>query len=225
MQQRVEENFDALTRSRGGSSYPIFALEHGLNETELEQIRSMLRSRLSKRPLSSRYWLLWVIYATELGYDYAGDEYWGSFEEQTPGWEYQDRTKIKAWFRKFRNIYGGVTPSGPWANHFSIIAWPITHAILPRCFQRQFAKLLYDLRFQLASRPAPDARSVGRLLVTHASHTSIRFKAFLEQEELTGQIVTALLGGEDAEGRLIHPPTLERIVADLEKVRNAREWL
>ena len=223
MQRRVEEHFDALTKYRDSLSCPIFSLEHGLNETDLQQIRSKLPSSVGQRP--SQYWLLWVIYATELGYDYEGDEYWPSFEDKTPGWEYQHRTRVKGWFHKFRNIYGGVTPSGPWADHFSIIAWPITHAILPRCFQREFARLLYDLRFRLASRPALDARSVGRLLAIHASHTSTRFKAFLEQEELTGQIVAALLGGEAAEGRLIHPPTLERIVADLEKVRNAREWL
>ena len=225
MQQRVEKHFDALSGSRDVSNYPIFALEHGLNETDLERIRSMLRSRLSERTLSSRYWLLWVIYATELGYDYAGDEYWGSFEKKTPGWEHQDRTKIKAWFRKFQNIYGGVTPSGPWAEHFSIIAWPITHAILPLYLQRQFAKLLYDLRFSLASPSALGTNSVGRLLSIHASHTSTRFKAFLEQEELTGQIVAALLGGNSTEAELIHPPTLQRITADLERVRNTREWL
>ena len=52
-------------------------------------------------------------------------------------------------FRKFRQIYNGVVPSGPWAKHFSIIAWPITHAVLPRYLQQQFARALYDLRFML----------------------------------------------------------------------------
>ena len=224
MQKLVEEHFDALAKARGGLNYPIFALEHGLNEADVQRIGSKLPSNVNQQ--SSKYWLLWVIYATELGYDYEGDEYWPSFESKTPGWEYQHRTRIKAWFRKFQNIYGGVIPSGPWADQFSIIAWPITHAILPRYFQRQFAKLLYDLRFRLASRPAfDDARGVGRLLATHASYAPTRFKAFLEQEELTGQIVSALLGGESFEGKHIHQPTLERIVTDLEEVRNAREWL
>ena len=225
MQQRLEDHFDALARTRDSSSFPVFALEHGLNKKELGQIRLMPRSRLNARPLSSRYWLLWVIYATEVGYDYAGDEYWGSFEDQTPGWEYHDRARIKAWFRKFRNTYGGVVPSGPWAKHFSIIAWPITHAVLPLYLQRQFAKLLYDLRFRLASQASPDAGTVGRLLAVHASHAPTRFKAFLQQEELTGQIVLALLGGKPAAGKLIYSPTLQRIVTDLERVRSAREWL
>ena len=223
IQQSVEIQFDTLAKARKSSSYPIFALEHGLNETDMQQIKMMLPSSISQCP--SRYWLLWVIYATELGYNYEGDEYWVSFEDQTPGWEYQHRTRIKAWFRKFQNDYGGVRPSGPWAEHFSIIAWPITHAILPLYLQRQFAKLLYDLRFQLASRTTLDARSIGRLLAVHASQATKRFKVFLEQEELTGQIVLALLSGEPYKDILICPLTLKRVIADLERVRNAREWL
>ena len=223
MQQSVEIQFDALAKARKGSSYPIFALEHGLNETDMQQVKMMLPSSISQCP--SRYWLLWVIYATELGYDYEGDEYWRSFEAHTPSWEYQHRMRIKTWFRKFQNAYDGVRPSGPWAEHFSIIAWPITHAILPLYLQRQFAKLLYDLRFRLVSPSTLDAHSIGRLLAVHASQATKRFKVFLEQEELTGQIALALLGGEPSEGTLIHPLTLKRIIADLEKVRNAREWL
>ena len=141
------------------------------------------------------YWLLWTVYASEAGYGYTGDEYWPSFERQTPNWVYQDRPKLKSWFRRFQQSFNGVVPSGPWAEHFSIIAWPITHALLPRYLQRQFARLLYDLRFRLASASL-DAGSIGRLLAAHASHASTRFQAFLEQEELTGQIVAALLQGE-----------------------------
>ena len=225
MQQRMELHFDMLAKERDTSNFPIFALEHGLDEMDRRQIRSMLQSSVSQHQTASRYWLLWVIYATELGYDYKGDEYWGSFESQTPGWDYHDRAKIKAWFRKFQKTYGGVAPSGPWAEHFSIIAWPITHAVLPLYLQRQFAKLLYDLRFQLASRTTLDMLTVGRLLAIHASQAPTRVKTFLEQDELTGQIVAALLDGESAEGKLIHPPTLDRIVSDLERVRTAREWL
>ena len=225
LQKRLEKHFDELSKTRETSSYPIFALEHGLNESNVEEVKSIFRSPSGKRLLSSQYWLLWVIYAAELGYNYKGDEYWGSFEEQTPWWDYRNRTKIKAWFRKFQKAYSGFSPSGRWAEHFSIIAWPITHAILPLYLQRQFAKLLYELRFSLASPSALGQTSVGRLLSIHASHASTRFRAFLEQEELTGQIIAALLGGNSTEAELIYPPTLQRITEDLERVRNAREWL
>lgn len=222
MQAQLEEHFKKLAVMRENTGFPVFALEHGLNKEERDQIRSMLPLR---RP--SRFWLLWVVHAAEAGYSYEGDEYWSSFEEQTPEWEYHRRPKIKEWFRKFAAAYGGVNPSGPWAEHFSIIAWPITHAILPLYLQRQFAKLLYDLRFRLASQTAHDARSIGRLLADGGSRADSpkRFKAFLEQEELTGQIALALLSGGPAEDALIHRPTWERVVDDLDKARNAREWL
>ena len=221
LQQRLENHFNALALTRNRSSFPIFALEHDLGEAERQTIRRMLRVRSP----SSRFWLLWVVYATEEGYDYEGDEYWGSFEDRTPQWESHHRPRIKTWFRRFQQTYGGVVPSGPWAEQFSIIAWPITHAILPRYLQRQFAKLLYGLRFRLASQITLDARRVGRLLAVNAFGAPARFRAFLEQEELTGQIVGALLGGEAGEGELVHAATLRRIVADLERARNAREWL
>ena len=97
---------------------------------------------------------------------------------------------------------------------------------MPRYLQRQFARLLYDLRFRLASRSTGDIRSVGRLLAAHASDASTRLQEFLQQEELTGQIAIALLRGEsDDPIEMIHTPTLKRIVADLEQVRTSREWL
>ena len=43
---------------------------------------------------------------------------------------------------------------------------------------------------------------------------------------MTGPIVAALLRGESVDADdLIHPPTLNRIVSDLERVRSSREWL
>ncbi len=156
-EERLERHFASLARTRADSGFPIFALEHGLSQEEFDHIAPALRPLLKHRR-TLPCWLLWVVYATELGYGYAGDEYWSSFQEQTPEWEYQDRDRIKPWFRKFHQSYRGVVPSGQWAEHFRIIAWPITHAILPRYLQRQFARALYDLRFRLASLTALEPR-------------------------------------------------------------------
>ena len=225
LQEKLLAHFRSLAAVRERSGFPIFALEHGMTETELQHVQSLLRERQKARLPSAPFWLLWGVYASEAGYDYKGDEYWPSFDEQTPNWHYHDRPKVKDWLGRFQRSFNGVEPSGPWAEHFSIIAWPITHALLPRYLQRQFAKLLYDLRFRLASASL-DAASIGRLLAAHASHASTRFQAFLEQEELTGQIVAGLLRGESVNADdLIHPPTLNRLVADLERVRASREWL
>lgn len=224
-QGRLERHFESLAQKRAGSGFPIFALEHGLSDDELSQIGPHLLARVKSDLRLSPHWLLWVIYATERGYGYAGDEYWRSFEEHTPFWESGDRYKLVAWFSKFQNAYDGVVPAGPWASHFRIIAWPITHAILPRYLQRQFARALYDLRYRLAGLANFEPAAIGHLLAVHA-HSSTRFGEFLQQEELTGRIVLALLDQTPAGGQEpIYPPTLQRIVADLEKVRHAREWL
>ena len=169
---------------------------------------------------------MWVIYATEVGYDYTGEEYWHSFEEQTPNWEHQDRNRIKTWFWQFHRIYNGVVPSGPWAEHFTIISWPITHAILPVYLQRQFARALFDLRYHLASMATHDPQKIGRLLAVNVHMPTTRFREFLQQEELIGRIALALLGEESSEGdQPIYPRTLERIIDDLDRVRTSREWL
>lgn len=226
LQDRLHAHFRSLASARKRSGFPIFALEHGLSHEALNRINPLLRARHRDRLPLARHWLLWVVLASEAGYGYTGDEYWPSFQKQIPTWQFHDRPKIKSWFARFQESYGGVEPTGPWAEHFSIIAWPITHALLPRYLQRQFARLLYDLRFRLASGSSFDTGSTGRLLAGHAFHASTRFQQFLEQEELTGQIVVALLRRESASAtELIHTPTLERIVADLEQVRSSREWL
>ena len=225
IQDNLLTHFRTLAEDRENSGFPVFALEHGLNREKIKLIRGLLRSRIQKRKRLAPHWLLWAIHASEAGYDYEGDEYWPSFEKQTPNWQYSDRPKVTGWFQKFQKTFNGVEPSGPWAENFSIIAWPITHALLPRYLQRQFARLLFDVRYHLISASL-DAVSIGRLLAAHSSHTSTRVRVFLEQEELTGQIVAGLLQGDSVNtNALIHPPTLNRIVADLERVRSSREWL
>jgi hypothetical protein len=64
------------------------------------------------------------------------------------------------------------------------------------------------------------------LLANNAWDASSRFQEFLEQEELAGRIVLALLGQGAVKGQSpIYEPTLERIVADLGNVRSAGEYL
>lgn len=225
-QTHSERHFETLARSRSDASFPIFALEHGLTTEQVEDIAVYLRLLVTQGNRLSPYWLLWVIYATERGYAYTGGEYWRSFEELIPGWELRDRYKMARWFSKFHKTYNGVTPTGPWAEHFRIIAWPITHAILPRYLQRQFAKTLYDLRYPLGSLDSDDPLSIGRLIAAKALRPTTRFEEFLQQEELVGRITLALLHREANSGpEPILPSTLARIVSDLERVRHAREWL
>lgn len=225
-QDRMERHFAALAERRAASGFPIFALEHGLDDGELEEIAEQLRARLNTGLRLAPHWLLWTIYAAERGYAYEGGEYWQSFEDVTPGWDSRDRYRVTAWFSKFQSTYNGVVPSGPWASHFSIIAWPITHAVLPRYLQQQFARTLYDLRFTLARLTTIEPAVIGRLIASNVYYASTRFEQFLQQEELVGRIVLALLHQDPREGEEpLLPATLDRIVADLEQMRHARGWL
>lgn len=226
-QERLERHYQALASMRDGHGLPLFAFEHGLSAEETRQIGELLRAHLQAgKERLGKYWLLWVVYATEFGYDYAGDEYWQSFEEQTPGWEPHHRYSLTRWFKKFQAKYHGFIPTGTWAAHFSNIAWPITHAILPKYLQYQFASTLYQQRYRLAGLKTLDSVSVGRLLAAHTYHATTRFEKFLQQEELTGRIVLALLGQFPQDGHEpIYPKTLDRIVADLDNVRRTSRWL
>jgi len=226
-QRRLERHFQQLAAARSNSGFPLFALEHDLTATELEEIGTQLRERLALGLRLEPHWLLWVIYATELGYDYDGGEYWHSFEERTPRWsDKASRNQLREWFSRFQLAYQGVTPSGTWAGHFPIIAWPITHAILSKYLQWQFAKALYDLRYRLVSLEAMSAEAVGQLLAANAWEASSRFQEFLQQESLTGRIVLALLTDRSNDGQSpIYPPTLQRLVSDLERVQSTGEWL
>lgn len=222
----MERHFAALAEQRAASGLPIFALEHGLSDSELDEISEQLRSRLNAGLRLAPHWLLWTIYATERGYAYEGGEYWQSFEDATPGWDSGDRYRVSAWFSKFQKTYNGVVPSGLWASHFRIIAWPITHAVLPRYLQQQFARTLYELRYTLARLTTIEPAVIGRLVANNVYYASTRFEQFLQQEELVGRIVLALLHQDPRAGEEpLLPATLARIVADLEQVRHARGWL
>jgi hypothetical protein len=64
-----ERHFTQLATARFNSSFSLFTLEHDLTETELED-GTQLRSHLALGLRLETHWLLWVVYATELGYDY-----------------------------------------------------------------------------------------------------------------------------------------------------------
>ena len=203
----------------------LFALEHGL-PIDMAALASALSEQLQYGTPNKAFWLAWVVFATEVGYDYAGAEYWQTFNERLPAWRAIDtnkcRSRIRMWFQRFASAYNGVRPSGTWAQQFRIIAWPITHAILPKDLQYQFAKSLHHNRYQIAAESNPLA--IGRLIHHRSVHPSSRFREFCEQEELVGRIALALLGA-DTENLPLSPETTRRIVSDLETTQEAREWL
>lgn len=225
LQRMLESRFEQLSGERAADQR-IFALEHNV-AIDMQALEAELSKQLRYGKPDARYWLVWVVFATEIGYSYAGAEYWQTFGDRLPAWKlYADnnrnRSQIRVWFRQFALKYRGVRPAGTWAQQFSIIAWPITHAVLPQDLQYHFAKSLHTHRYRLAADNDPV--SVGRIIHAHSSLTSSRFREFSEQEELVGRIALALLGVESEEPPL-SPATTKRIADDLERTQAAKDFL
>ncbi|RWI72237.1 hypothetical protein [Mesorhizobium sp.] len=226
--EKLQTHFRLLTAAKESAGHPTYALEHGLSGDEVDQLRRALADDLkAHQRLRREHWLLWLVIAAEVGYDFDGNEYWISFANRVPSWRhFGDRYQIRRWFRAFEEQFGGYRPEGRWAEHFSIIAWPVAHAILPRDLQVQFARYLYDLRYELAKSAFGPQGDIGRVLQRFAPPGSSRFQNLLQHGELTSRLVLALRD-EDVEGKdsTIYRPTLARIVGDLERHRSARTWL
>jgi len=230
-QTRLESHFKLLKEQRDPSDSPVFALEHGLEKLELTSLQDSIHEFSLHTTPSDKHWLAWVVYATELGYTYSGEEYWNSFALRTPGWDKHNqnvaRYAIRDAFWRFRRDCSGFTPTGPWANHFSIICWPITHAILPQDLQRQLAEALFDIRHEYDEQLLSNPEKLGEYIKRASWKMSSRFQQFAEQEFLVGQIASALLqcDNEEPGNGLILGTTLSRITADLDQERRSREWL
>lgn len=226
--RRLEAHFTELraTRtSRRGPDSPIFALEHGLSEAEVTELAREIRAP-DAVPMADNA-LGWIVYATELGYAYTGDEYWQTFEETTPYWVLQGHPHwIRDRFEWFAKSFGGARPSGAWAKHFSIICWPITHAILPNDLQQELARVLYDIRHQFSADLLASPLLLGQRIAAASWGATSRFQNLSQNPLLLGQIATAiLLEGELGSEGLLLPDTLARIGRDLDKERREREWL
>lgn len=206
---------------------PLFALEHNLQPPEVEALRAAIREHIAHHSPRRDHALTWIVYAAELGYRYSGDEYWQTFEQETPGWTvHGDRHFIRDRYCAFHQQYGGAKPVGAWAEHFSIICWPITHAILPCDLQRQLALILYEIRHAFSAELLESPVMLGEFIEARSWNASSRFQNLAQETALVGQIAAALLlEGRFGTDSLVYPATLERISKDLDRERRAREWL
>lgn len=226
---RLGEHFKQLRqdRSRIAPDHPIFGLEHDLDLDQRKDLSGAIRAHILQRTPSRDQRLAWIVYATEIGYIFAGDEYWQTFEEQTPGWTiHGDRYWLRECFLWFQAQFGGAKPSGRWAEHFSIICWPITHAVLPQDLQQQLARILYELRHSFSAELFESPTKLGKFIEARSWNYTSRFQNLAEETLLVGQIATALLLQDECDtAGLLHSETLKRIGEDLDSKRRARDWL
>lgn len=236
LHEYLDEHFQTLHAHRQAlqPAAPVFALEHDLSQNDLDLLSTTVRGAVTEGfDIRHRtWWLPFVVYSAEIGYLYTGDEYWPLFSQETSGWErgpqwkiYDNRRHIKQWFERFAAEYGGIKPRGAFASNFSIIAWPITHAIMPADLQRQMAQLLYEARSILTSSMLNDPNKLGSCLAARTGGYSDRFQKFCSNQILLGHIAAALLSGDDEGSPYLVQSTLARLVDALSKEHESRDWL
>ena len=214
------------TLNASGNPRPIFALEHNLSPAELVELTVCLRDHTNSSGPAARHYHAWSVYAAEIGYRFKGDEYWQTFGEGLPNWKDADRDCIKDAFYDFKRAFRGATPTGNWAKNFTIICWPITHAVLPMDLQRHLANLLYEVRGAFTHELLNDTSALGRLIAANSEGKSDRFRKFTEEHDFVGRIALALLSPEsEASVGLLASHTLNRIARDLQAEQNAHAWL
>lgn len=221
--ESLSAHFAGLAEQRKETNSPVFALEHCLTPDGVLDLRQAIQEHLRTSSPNESDWLAWVVYATEIGYDFEGHEYWQTFEEKTPNWKNRgERPFIRRCFRKFVKSYGGFKPSGVWADHFNIIAYPITHAILPKDFQFQFSRVLYHLRTYISPSWIETPWLLGKKISDNCFDESKRFQRFAQNFDLVGLIAREILTvGESGSDNIIIATTFSRIIADLRKQAEA----
>jgi hypothetical protein len=214
LQQLLAAKFSALQAERSGH---VFFIEHGLDVVELDELRGSVRDGLAAKPLEHVSWglapLPLLVTATEVGYGYRGNgtDFWPRLEaEMGTSFSQSARSRIKHLFQNASDRYRGVYPAdSPWARAFHLIAWPISHALLPVEFHRPLASVLPRLGERV--RDLDDERLYAAL--RHITRQpSARFETWLANAELVVTMVRHLLG-EQVTG--VSPLILDRIGADL----------
>lgn len=220
-QEYLAKRFSALRDDRTG---PVFFIEHGLSEAESSDLREMTSQRAKQRSLLHHSWratpLPLVVTATEVGYAYrgTGTDFWPNLEgalQTTITFEARHyvRDLFEATSSEFR---GTKPPSTAWTNAFRLIAWPITHALVPLEFHRQLSATLANLQVDILQLEDSQLQRQVRLA---ARHPSIRFDSFLQDHSHAIAVIRALLGSTSNE---ISQDTVSRIIIDLNADDQAR---
>jgi len=200
-QRPLEDRFSALRDSRQGA---VFFIEHGLEADELDELRAAVRRSLQTHPIESGWWetndLPLLVASTEVGYRYrgSGTDFWPLLDEEL-GLEVPPlgRQRIKNLFvRASARLRGARPPATAWAEAFHLIAWPITHALLPLEFHRPLARTLANLRASLAES---DDIALYREIRVAASLPTARFATLLEDSGVVVRLARSLLRHEGVE--------------------------
>lgn len=136
--QVLAKRFVDLAQTRG--PLPVFAIEHGLDGPELQELRGSVASQVEQDPqLAGAEWswnyLPLLVVATEVGYRYrgTGTDFWPVLSQEL-GVEAGPtfRSGLSRLFEFGHNKLRLARPGdSPWERHFPHISWPIGNSVVP----------------------------------------------------------------------------------------------
>ncbi|WP_146256165.1 hypothetical protein [Aestuariivirga litoralis] len=200
--EQLAERFASLARARG--ERPVFAIEHGLDDLALVELRTSVSRLLEEDPqLTRASWSLkflpMVVIASEVGYRYrgTGTDFWPLLSQEL-GVEAGTAFRIglselfELGHRRLRLFRPG---DSPWERHFPHISWPIGNAVVPLEIQPQLTDAL-----RRAVRAGISAEDTEGLLdyirALAAGHASRRFENWLLQRDVALEVMRRLLAPE-----------------------------
>lgn len=220
-EELLAARFKNLSDSRDG---PVFFIEHSLSEVDTGHLRDTVSREATRFPLQDNWWRLnplpLVVTATEVGYRYRGHgtDFWPKLESALGiQISLEARQRVRDLFARCSSKYRGARPPvTPWTQAFRLIAWPVTHALVPLEFHRHLSTALANLR---SSVHQLDDDALHQAVQFAAAHPSARFEAFLHDRAHAIPVIRALLGEGNSE---ISQHAVDRINLDLTADRDAR---
>lgn len=237
IEKRLISNFNSIRENRNTREHPIFAIEHKLEKDDLDRYFKFLFENCNQKNIDE-FWLLWVIFATERGYNFNGKDYWGNFESEIKKYHKNDdisllnniiKPKIRKYFKKFQDVFTDSVKeikSTDLPPNRSIIYFPILHSIIPLNIQQKF----FEQISRFANNQIHDLMEVIEYLksINDDNHNvTFLYSFFLSDDELLKLILQAFFDRSFKDGSVISSITLERIKNDLKnrKFKNIDETL
>lgn len=195
----LSERFLDLYQKR--SPLPVFAVEHGLDEDQLEKLRLYVSRQLGARPsLQNPWWLQnyfpLLVVATEVGYRYrgTGTDFWPILSAEVQAeCGHSFRHGLSRLFEIGHRDHHLARPGNSiWERHFPHIAWPIRNACAPLELHRHLS-----LTLRQAIREGMSTEQSEELL-THVRDLAMRresrrFESWLQARDLAQEVIRRLL--------------------------------
>ena len=207
----AERGLEAQVRSRaeavGDRVTLLEAVYDPQSAPERLELSQLALFRLGPGEAVRRFPLLLGAVATEVGYDYegVGTEFWPRFETAVQAkLDMADRRAIGGAFRSLQQRLPLVEPvESAFNDVFSIIAWPLVHALMPRELAPAVSRLLARAPMRALPRRAT-AGDFGALRAWASAAEGRRLTDWLKLEGPTARVLAALLDRNGA-GRLTAP--------------------